>query len=590
MRTLPALLVLALSLTAPPAHADPTDAVVRDVLMAAGSSAAATCAAVDYAVAVLHESTGVTSPVDRDCAREAVALVQGIEDATGVTASRDSRYVVVLKRGGTGLTATPDGAALAAWRAGAHILFVYRTLVLGYAAQMGDETLDLVRADPNVAYVEADQIYQPDVHQPNPPSWGLDRIDQRQNALDQSYYYNQTGAGVRAYVIDSGINYAHTDFGGRAVNGVDVAPVPNGGLDCRGHGSHVAGTIGGATYGVAKAVTLVSVRVFGCTGGTWTSNLVAAATWIAQNHPGGPAVVNMSLGGPVSNTMDGIVQALHDSGMPVSVAAGNEGVDACTRSPARAPNAMTIGATTTYDTKPAWSNYGPCVDWFAPGDTIRSAWWTAPTAASYLSGTSMAAPHNAGVAALYLEAHPQDSAAQVAQAIRAGNTLGAVFNAGPGSPPDLLHVTTPLHIGAGGTITISRDTGGWSYATTGVFATDFTCAPSGTLVLVTCTADPNPDIAWECLHFAVTATAPMPGGTGASGQVSGSAQCDSVEVLKTPDVNGTGTAVRDNLVTNQAMGTAYTVRCRAWGVNNVALPSGSYQVTCDEPGARHPYG
>src|SRR5918997_2504974 len=275
----------------------------------------------------------------------------------------------------------------------------YKHALNGYAAEMTEDEALALSEDPRVQFVEEDKVYTTDATQTGAP-WGLDRIDQRDRPLNGTYNYNWTGSGVRAYIIDTGIRTAHTQFGGRASNVYDV----NGGngQDCNGHGTHVAGTIGGSTYGVAKSALLRGVRVFGCGTTTSTSNIIAGVNWVTGNHVK-PAVANMSVGGPASSSMDTAVNNLINAGVTVAVAAGNSnGANACNYSPARVANAITVGSTTSTDARSSFSNIGTCLDIFAPGSSILSSWYTSTTAAATLSGTSMATPHVAGAAALNL--------------------------------------------------------------------------------------------------------------------------------------------------------------------------------------------
>lgn len=313
---------------------------------------------------------------------------------------------------------------------------VYKHALNGFSVEMSEEDAEKMAQDYRVLFVEEDGIFTTDATQTNPP-WGLDRIDQRNRPLSATYTYNWTGSGVRVYVIDTGIRTAHSQFGGRASNVFDV----NGGNgeDCNGHGTHVSGTVGGSTYGVAKGVMLRGVRVFGCGSTTSTSNIIAGVNYVTANRIL-PAVANMSVGGPASSSMDTAVNNLINSGVTVAVAAGNSnGANACNYSPARVANAITVGSTTSTDARSSFSNIGTCLDLFAPGSSILSAWYTSNTATATLSGTSMASPHVAGVAALYKQANPSASPTTIRNAIVNNATTGVVTNAGSGSPNRLLY-------------------------------------------------------------------------------------------------------------------------------------------------------
>ncbi len=313
---------------------------------------------------------------------------------------------------------------------------VYQNAINGFAVEMTEEEAEAMSQDFRVAYVEEDQIITLDATQTNPP-WGLDRIDQRNRPLNGTYIFNWTGSGVRAYVIDTGIRTAHTQFGGRAAASFDA--FGGNGQDCNGHGTHVAGTIGGSTFGVAKSVQLRGVRVLNCSGSGTNSGVIAGVDWVRLNHQA-PAVANMSLGGGISSALDTAVNNLHNANVSIAVAAGNNnGANACNISPARAANAITVGSTTTSDSRSSFSNIGTCLDIFAPGSAIPSAWFTSNTATATLSGTSMASPHVAGVAALFKQANPSASSTTIRNAIVNNATTGVVGNAGTGSPNRLLY-------------------------------------------------------------------------------------------------------------------------------------------------------
>ena len=319
------------------------------------------------------------------------------------------------------------------WRKSEHGVapdFVYGTVLNGFAGSISDAARAGLLRDARVERIEQDGVVTTQTTESG-ATWGIDRTDQRALPLSTTYSYNNTGAGVTAYIIDTGIRFDHTEFGGRASSGYDAV---DGGTadDCNGHGTHVSGTVGGTKYGVAKGVSLVAVRVLDCGGsGTW-SGVIAGMDWVAANHRT-PAVANMSLGGGASTSVDDALRNLIGSGVTVGVAAGNGNrggrqQDACNYSPARVAEAITVGATDKTDTKTSWSNYGSCVDIFAPGSGITSSWYTSATATNTISGTSMATPHVVGVAALYLQSNTGASPAAVAAALSANATAGIVKN------------------------------------------------------------------------------------------------------------------------------------------------------------------
>jgi len=331
---------------------------------------------------------------------------------------------------------------------GGSVTHVYGDALQGFAVRLPAVGAAALRALPGVVAVEPDRVLRVRAAQINPPSYGLDRIDQRQLPLSHSYRTRGTGAGVDAYVIDTGIRLSHRDLAGRAVTGIDVV---DGGAatDCNGHGTHVAGTLGGRIYGVAKSVRLIAVRVLDCGGSGETSAVIAGVDWMTRNHVAGrPAVANLSLGGGASEALDAAVRGAVADGITVAVAGGNDGnallggltgtSDACNASPSRVRAALTAGASDASDTRAPYSDIGSCIDLFAPGTDIVSDWATSDTATQVLSGTSMATPHVAGVAAVYLSLVPRATPAQVAQRLVSTATPGVVQDAGAGSPNRLL--------------------------------------------------------------------------------------------------------------------------------------------------------
>jgi subtilisin family serine protease len=339
----------------------------------------------------------------------------------------DGQYIVVLNEG-----ANPRAVAAIAGVTPRH---VYEAALDGFSASLNQGQLTALQHNGSVKYIEQDQVVEVSATQTG-ATWGIDRIDQRDLPLNGTYNYTPTGSGVRAYIIDTGINTGHTNFGGRASLAWDG--IGDGNQDCNGHGTHVAGTVGSSTYGVAKAVTLIGVRVFGCGSSGSNSTIIAGINWTAANAVK-PAVANLSLGGPASTATDDAVNGLINAGVVAVVAAGNDGLNACSYSPARVPNAITVGSTTSTDARSSFSNYGTCVDVFAPGSSILSTWIGSTSATNTISGTSMASPHVAGVAALYLQGNTTATAATVANAIITTSTANKVTSAGTGSPNRLVY-------------------------------------------------------------------------------------------------------------------------------------------------------
>jgi subtilisin family serine protease len=306
----------------------------------------------------------------------------------------------------------------------------------GFSVNMTRTQARRLAADRRVAYVQQNHTFRISQTQANPPSPGIDRIDQRGLPLDSTYNFTGTGKGVNAYIIDTGIRTTHTDFGGRATSGTDTVDNDDNADDCNGHGTHVAGTVGGTTFGVAKEVNLIAVRVLDCNGAGSDATVIAGIDWVTQNAVK-PAVANVSLGGPIDPALDRAIQSSIASGVTYSIAAGNETQNACNTSPARTPEAITVGAIDATDTRAGFSNFGQCVDIFAPGTNITSASIAGPDARATLSGTSMAAPHVTGAAALLLGSEPTASPAQVRDQLVANATPGKIQDLA-GSPDALL--------------------------------------------------------------------------------------------------------------------------------------------------------
>lgn len=377
------------------------------------------------------------------------------------------QYIVVFKEDTVSAASVSAIAADLVAQNSGELLQVYDSALQGFAARFAEassaEVAARLRQDARVAFVEQDTVVtlgpdespeataedaavdtasvdSIDTTQTN-ATWGLDRLDQRNLPLSRTFTYNRTGAGVRAYVIDTGIHISHSQFGGRASYGYDAVDGSLPADDCNGHGTHVAGTIGGSTYGVAKGVSLIAVRVLNCSGSGSNSGVIAGINWVRsqkQANPSLPMVANMSLGGSYSSALNNAVTNAVNAGVTFVVAAGNSNANACNYSPASASGTITVGATTSNDTRASYSNYGGCVDIFAPGSSITSAWYTSNTATAILSGTSMATPHVVGVVALYLQGSPSASAATVRSAIYALATANIVKSAGSGSYNRLL--------------------------------------------------------------------------------------------------------------------------------------------------------
>lgn len=349
-----------------------------------------------------------------------------------------NQYIVILnKDAGPSI----DFAQNIAKQHGAKVLQSYDTVLKGFAIYLPDTAatafVEAMKKNPQVLSIENDTVMKIDATTQSNPDWGLDRIDQKALPLNSAYSYLQTGSGTTAYIVDTGILSSHQQFSGRVLSGYTAISDGNGTTDCNGHGTHVAGTVGGSTYGVAKNVNLVPIRILGCDGSGASSNVIAGLDWILKNGKK-PAVVNMSLGGDASTSLDSAVENLFNNGYVMVVAAGNSNTDACSASPARVSKALTVAATDSTDTRASYSNYGSCVDIFAPGSQINSSWIGSNTATKVLNGTSMATPHVAGVVAEMLQSTPTATPQTISTNLLNQASTNVVKNPS-GSPNRLLY-------------------------------------------------------------------------------------------------------------------------------------------------------
>ena len=346
------------------------------------------------------------APVAVDPAPDAARMVEGLQQFV-VTAERDA----IDRLAAT----TPDLRVVESYDE------------LGMVSVLASpEAVAALDADAEVARVEPDVPVSISFTRTPTASWGLDRIDQASLPLDSSYTAEPGATVVTTYVIDTGVLVGHTQFGDRLLPGYDVIGGVGTGSDCHGHGTHVAGTVAGSTYGVLPTALVVPIRVLDCNGSGWSSQIVSGINWVIADHVSGPAVINMSLGGGSSYSIDDAVARAVADGITVVVAAGNSNADACSYSPARAPSAITVGSTGRTDTRSYFSNWGSCVDVFAPGESIKSAYYTSTTATTTMSGTSMASPHVAGLAALLLSQQPLAQVHGPVEAPVAAVTVGSV--------------------------------------------------------------------------------------------------------------------------------------------------------------------
>ncbi len=355
------------------------------------------------------------------------------------------QYIVVLKDDQTARVNVRPVAGDLARQSGARVTHVFENTIRGFAASMTATAAAALARNPRVRYIEQDSE-RFIVETESGATWGLDRIDQRDRPLNGTYTYETSASNVNVYVIDTGIRATHTEFGGRVSADFTAINDGNGANDCNGHGTHVSGTIGGATYGVAKSVTLHAVRVLDCNGSGSTSGVIAGVDWVTANRIL-PAVANMSLGGGASTALDDAVRRSVAAGVTYAIAAGNSNADACSSSPARVSQALTVGSSTNTDVRSSFSNFGTCVDLFAPGSNITSSWNTSDTATNTISGTSMATPHVAGAAALYLANDPGASPSTVHAALVNNASVNKLTSIGTGSPNRLLYTifgATPI--------------------------------------------------------------------------------------------------------------------------------------------------
>jgi subtilisin family serine protease len=516
-------------------------------------------------------------------------------------------FVVVLKDSASLRQQGVDAAARALTaRHGGAVGHVFRRALQGFEVSLSEGAAGRLAADPAVKYVQRNGVYRISGTQTNPPSWGLDRIDQRNRPLDNSYTYPTTASNVHAYIIDTGIRFTHTDLGGRATSGVDEI---DGGTadDCNGHGTHVSGTVGGSSYGVAKGVQLVAVRVLDCNGSGTTAQVAAGIDWVTANAVK-PAVANMSLGGGVDTTLDNAVTNSINSGVTYAIAAGNGDVfgnpqNACNTSPARVPAAITVGATDSSDNRASFSNFGTCLDIFAPGVNITSAWSTSDTATNTISGTSMATPHVTGAAALVASANPSWTPQQIRDSLVSNATNDVVVNPGTGSPNKLLYVVngTPSNdfsmsvspasgsVTAGGSTTATVST-----ATTSGSAQTVTFSASGLPSGASASFSPTSVTSGGSATMTIATSTSTPSGTYAI-TITGTGSSTTHTTSYSLTVNGTGGGCANpgqklanpGFESGNVSWSASSGVIGQWGASGEPTHSGSWNAWLDGYGTSH---